>query len=272
MAVGVIPSPGDARVPLDMTISVSPVRPLLLTTSPAPPPPVQPSPGWQPHAAWGLTLLLVAGGFGVALLKAQQRIKALEKQQRFEQFKNRELKKRVQLSLNTIRKMEENPDLIHSREFNLDYLRMRMAEASFHNAIVNQVKNKVRDQIAIALRESQPQQIVGIATRSGRQISCTFDVEYSLRGQRRSRNGVLFRIQIRLFKLPMQPTSVTVRQVVECLEAYMSPTTDHATWQPTLQGRIVTINWDQSAKPTPLLVLEQLNDGTNVTFRTRGIA
>jgi hypothetical protein len=28
------------------------------------------------------------------------------------------------------------------------------------------------------------------------------------------------------------------------------------------------MHWDQKAKPTPLLVLKQSNDGVNVTFRT----
>ncbi|MGB3614013.1 MAG: hypothetical protein WBA10_09485 [Elainellaceae cyanobacterium] len=217
-------------------------------------------------------MAILISASAVTVVRLQQQIKALEKQQRFDQFKNRELKKRLQLSLQTIRRMEQNPDLIHSREFNLDYLRMRMAEVNFHNAIVNQVKNRVREQIAIALREGKAEQVIGIANKSGRQVNRTFDVEYDLRGLKKKKSAVLFRIQIRLFKLPMQATSVTVKQVVECLEAYMSPATDHATWQPTLQGRIVTINWDQTAKPTPLLVLEQLTDGTNVTFRTRGIA
>ncbi len=227
--------------------------------------------GWLQAYGWPALTAAVTTASAVAILRLQRQVKTLEKQTRFEQFKNRELAQKLQMALQTLRKMETNPDLIHSREFNLDYLRLRMAEASFHNAIVNQVKNKVKEQIALALRESQPQRVIGIAS-TGRQVNCTFDVEYSLRGKKKTKNGVLFRIQIRLFKLPMQATSVTVKQVVDCLEAYMSPTTDHARWQPTLQGRIVTISWDQSAKPTPLLVLEQLSDGTNVTFRTQGIA
>ncbi|MEO0407923.1 MAG: hypothetical protein AAF289_11280, partial [Cyanobacteria bacterium P01_A01_bin.135] len=140
--------------------------PTTTLASTSPPPPAQTSFIVWPHAVWGLSLMVMAGAFGIALLRQQQRFRALEKQHRFEKFRNQEFKKRLQLALNTIRKMEGNPDLIHSREFNLDYLRMRMAEASFHNTIVNQVKNKVRDQIALALREGPTQQVVGIATRS----------------------------------------------------------------------------------------------------------
>ncbi|NER00370.1 MAG: hypothetical protein F6K30_27350, partial [Cyanothece sp. SIO2G6] len=83
---------------------------------------------------------------------------------------------------------------------------------------------------------------------------------------------VLFRVQIKLTKIPTQATSVTVNQIVEALLGYMSPETDHDTWQPTLQGRIARIEWDQKAKPTPLLVLEQMNSGSNVTFRTQRMA
>jgi hypothetical protein len=82
------------------------------------------------------------------------------------------------------------------------------------------------------------------------------------------KRGVLFRIQIRLTKIPTQPTSVTISQIIDCLETYMSNKADHGTWQPTIQGRIASVHWDQKAKPTPLLVLEQSNDGVNVTFRT----
>ncbi|MCZ0901384.1 hypothetical protein ON021_15900, partial [Microcoleus sp. HI-ES] len=52
------------------------------------------------------------------------------------------------------------------------------------------------------------------------------------------------------------------------LETYLSPSDDHDSWQPTIQGRIVHIEWDQKAKPTPMLVLEQSIEGVNVTFRT----
>lgn len=193
----------------------------------------------------------------------------LEKQRRFEEFKNRELQKKLKLALSTISKMEKNPDLIHSREFNLDYLRMRMEEEQFHFAIVNQIKVRVKEKITIALRPNQAEQgMVGIASGTGRQIDEIFDVEYDPSDAPKGTKRVLFRIQIKLMKLPTQPTSVTINQIIECLETFMSPSTDD-NWQPTIQGRIAYIHWDQKAKPTPLLVLEQTNDGVNVTFRTQ---
>jgi len=218
-------------------------------------------------------LLFTSVGLAIALIAlivyAKIQMDKVKKQLRFEQFRGQEIKKRLDLALKTIHKMETNPDLINSREFNLDYLRMRMAEEVFHFAIVNQVKVKVKDKIAQALRPTQAQQgVVGIASATGRQIDEIFDVEYETGAAPKRAKRVLFRIQIRLMKLPTQATSATISQIIDCIETYLSPAEDHDTWQPTIQGRIVYMHWDQKAKPTPLLVLEQSNEGVNVSFRT----
>lgn len=211
-----------------------------------------------------LALLLVA----FAIFTKMQSDK-LNKKIRFEKFRTSEFEKKLKLALETIRKMETNPDLINSREFNLDYLRMRMAEEVFHFAIVNQVKIKVKDKITQALRPSQLNTgVVGIANSNGRQVDEIFDVEHEIGTAPNIIKRVLFRIQIRLMKLPTQATSATISQIIDCIETYLSPAEDHDTWQPTIQGRIAFMHWDQKAKPTPLLVLEQSNEGVNVTFRT----
>lgn len=218
--------------------------------------------------ASGVLFTLLVG----TLILANMRYNKLAKEKRFEEYKNRELQNKLKLSLQTISKMEKNPDLIHSREFNLDYLRMRMEEEQFHFAIVNQIKIKVKEKITVALRPTQAEQgALGIASGAGRQVDEIFDVEYDLSGTQRAKR-VLFRIQIKLTKLPTQPTSATISQIIECMTKYMSQSTDHETWQPTIQGRIAYMHWDQKAKPTPLLVLEQTNDGVNVTFRTSRMA
>jgi hypothetical protein len=215
-------------------------------------------------ASAGLGLLLV-----VFIVYAKIQSDRLHKKIRFENFRARELEKKLKLALETIRKMEANPDLINSREFNLDYLRMRMDEEVFHFAIVNQVKIKVKDKITQALRPTQVNTgVVGISNNTGRQIDEIFDVEHETGSPPNIRKRVLFRIQIRLMKLPTQATSATISQIIDCIETYLSPVEDHDTWQPTIQGRIASMHWDQKAKPTPLLVLEQSNEGVNVTFRT----
>ncbi|MEA5582192.1 hypothetical protein VB620_12670 [Nodularia harveyana UHCC-0300] len=191
-----------------------------------------------------------------------------EKKVKFQKFRARELEKKFKLALETIRKMETNPDLVNSRDFNLDYLRMRMSEEVFHFAILNQIKVQVKDKISQALRPSQAQQgIVGIAS-SGRQVDEVFDVEYETGVSPNVAKRVLFRVQMRLIKLPTQATSATISQIIDCIETYLSPVESEDNWQPTIQGRIIYMHWDQKAKPTPLLVLEQTNDGVNVTFRT----
>lgn len=228
----------------------------------------------KPGQLWMMTSgLLLLALVGLGLYTKLQTTK-LQKQKRFEEYKNRELQNKLKLALNTISKMEKNPDLIHSREFNLDYLRMRMEEAQFNFAIVNQIKIKVKEKITVALRPTQAEQgALGIASAAGRLIDEIFDVEYDPSGQPTGGNKrVLFRIQIKLTKLPTQPTSVTINQIIECMEKFMSQGTEGDNWQPTIQGRIAYMHWDQKAKPTPLLVLEQTNDGVNVTFRTQRMA
>jgi hypothetical protein len=228
--------------------------------------PGSPSPDQILMGASGLLLLLL---IGLAVF-TKLRLDDLSKKLKFEEFRNRELQKKYKMALETISKMEKNPDLIHSRDFNLDYLRMRMAEEVFHFAIVNQIKVKVKDKISIALRPTQG--AVGDKNGnagSGRQVDSMFDIEYETGDPAvKIEKRVLFRIQIKLMKLPTQATSATINQIIDCLETYLSPSDDHDSWQPTIQGRIVHIEWDQKAKPTPMLVLEQSNEGVNVTFRT----
>lgn len=194
-----------------------------------------------------------------------------EKASKLEEYKIRDLKKKLKLALTTIKKMETNPDLVHSRDFNLDYLRMRMEEEQFHYAIVNQLKVKIKQVISIALRPSTADvATVGIASASGRQVDEIFDLHYETDdGQGKRSKGVLFRIHMQLTKLPTQSTSSTIEQLIDCLETFLNPGDGHEHWQPTVQGRVAVIEWDQKAKPTPLLVLKQSDEGGNVSFRTQ---
>jgi len=129
----------------------------------------------------------------------------------------------------------------------------------------------VKDKISVALRPTQASQgEIGIAS-TGRQIDETFDVEYEPDAGKGTKR-VLFRIEIKIYKLPTQPTSVTINQIIDCIETFLGTAADHDTWQPTIQGRIANMHWDQKAKPTPLLVLEQTQEGSNVTFRTTRMA
>jgi hypothetical protein len=219
--------------------------------------------------------LLTTGGLLVALVAlgvySHLQVKRLTKQLKFEAFKNQELQKKVKLALKTISKMEHNPDLIHSREFNLDYLRMRMEEDIFHAAIVNQLKVKVKQKISVALRPRQAEAgLIGIASKP-RVVDEIFDVEYSPQDNPMAKKRVLFRIQIKLAKLPTQATSATIGQLIDCIEKFMSHEAETSNWQPAIQGHIAYMHWDQKAKPTPLLVIEQSTEGGNVTLRSRNV-
>ncbi|MBW4521540.1 MAG: hypothetical protein KME16_17820 [Scytolyngbya sp. HA4215-MV1] len=247
-----------AQVPAKAKISQSttPIHPTLFSNANT----------WQ-ITSGSLLILLVALG-----IYSKLQFDKLAKKARFEELKNRELQRKLKYAVETIGKMEKNPDLIHSREFNLDYLRMRMTEEGFHFAIVNQIKIRVKEKITVALRPGQAHHgAIGIAS-TGRQIDEIFDVEYEPGDLPKGTKRVLFRIQIKMVKLPTQPTSVTIDQIIKCIENYLNTTEEHHTWQPTIQGRIANMHWDQKAKPTPLLVLEQTQEGSNVTFRTQRMA
>jgi hypothetical protein len=194
----------------------------------------------------------------------------LNKAIRYEQCKLESVQKRLTEALNTIKKWEANPDLIHSRDCNLDYIRMRMEEHTFHNAIVNQTKVKAKQFISTSLRINLSQNAqVGIGSRAGFKIDEIFDVTYETDIQGKPTRRVLFRIQIKLTKLPTQSTSSTVNQIIECIENFLSPAEIRENWQPTIQGHLVAMSWNQKAKPTPLLLLEQHGEGVNVSFRTK---
>lgn len=214
---------------------------------------------WMSISGLLLVLLIVLSVFH------QRKTKQLNKKINLEAFRNKDLQEKYKLALATIAKMEKNPDLIHSREFNLDYLRMRMEEEVFHFGIVNQIKVKVKHQISIALRPT-PVVVGDKGNTGGRKIDSIFEVEYETGEMGKSLSKrVLFRVSIQLTKLPTQATSQTINQIIDCLETYLSPSNDHDNWTPTIQGRIVRIDWDQKAKPVPMLVLEQSNEG--VLFR-----
>lgn len=252
--------------------------------APKPAPATKPAPAASPapvangsQSPWffvsaGLGILLLAGGgYG------KYQLNALEKKLRSEEFRTRELKKRLDLSLKTLHKMETNPDLIDAREFNLDYLRMRMQEETFNFSIVNQIKMKVKTLISVALRPTQQQAGTSSASPNNapqagqaRQVDQIFPVEYETNDGVKKSKRVLFRVQIRLAKLPTQPTSKTIEEIIHCLERYLSLDDERDEhWQPKLQDRLATISWDQKAKPTPLLVMSQSNEGVNVTMRTK---
>ena len=222
----------------------------------------------QPFWAFG-SLALSLGLIGLIIYSRWKHNK-LTKAIKYEQYKIESLEKRLNTALATIRQWEENPDLVHSRDCNLDYIRMRMQEQMFRSVLVNQAKVKVKQFISTALRINLSKNASGgVASRNGFKIDETFDVTYETDVQGRKNRRVLFRIQIKLMKLPAQSTSSTIKQIVECIETFLSPTEEQENWQPTIQGYIVSMSWNQRAKPTPLLLLEQHGSGVNVSFRTK---
>ena len=210
-----------------------------------------------------LTMIIIALG---VVIYTQLQSRKLKKSLKFEEFKSQDLKKRLKLALVTIKKMETNPDLVHSREFNLDYLRMRMGEEMFHSLILNRLKTQITQLITVALRpNTSKNNVVGIVS-GGRKIDSIFDITYDIQNQQGEwKTRVLFRVQIKLSKLPTQSSSITISQILDCIERYLSSELNQEDWQPAIQGQVVKLNWDQDAKPTPLLVLEQFEEGISIS-------
>ena len=237
------------------------------------------SPIWMVSSS-GLFIALIA-----LIFYGKWKYKQLQKAIQYEQIKVASLEKRLNTALGTIRQWEENPDLINSRDCNLDYIRMRMQEPVFRNVLVNQAKVKVKQFVSTAMRINLSQNAGGgTSSKSGFNVDETFDVTYDTDSQGKSTRRVLFRIQVKLTKLPTQSTSQTIEQIVDCVEKFLSPTERRSKWEstgnlandrrnnnwlPTIQGHIVTMSWNQKAKPTPLLLLEQHTGGVNVSFRTK---
>ena len=210
-----------------------------------------------------LSMILVTLG---VIIYTQLQLRKFRKSLKFEEYKSQDLKKRLKLALVTIKKMETNPDLVHSREFNLDYLRMRMDEEMFHSLIINRLKIQISQLVTIALRPNTAKNnTVGIVG-GGRKIDKIFDITYEIQNQYGEwKTRVLFRVQLKLSKLPNQSSSTTINQIIDCIEHYLSPELSQENWQPAIQGQVVKLNWDQEAKPTPLLVLEQFEEGVSTS-------
>ena len=248
-------------------------------------PEIKLSPKILHHPFWAVSsssLLVVLIGL---IIHGRWRYKKFTRAIQYEQIKVSSLEKRLNTALATIRQWEENPDLVNSRDCNLDYIRMRMQEPIFRNILVNQAKVKVKQFVSTAMRINLSQKAGGgIASKSGFNVDETFDVTYDTDSQGKTTRRVLFRIQVKLTKLPTQSTSSTINQIVECVEMFLSPTERRSKWEsgsleserrknnnwlPTIQGHIVSMSWNQKAKPTPLLLLEQHDNSVNVSFRTK---
>lgn len=139
-----------------------------------------------------------------------------EKRLKIEKVKSHELAKKLKLALHTINEHERNPDLIHSREFNLDYLSMRMEEPHFCDVILAQIKVNLRQKVAPALMPT--------AADSGqvRKVDVFFDVSYQPEHHDDSQIRVLFRIHVKLSKIPTHGSHSILKELEAGLENFVS--------------------------------------------------
>jgi hypothetical protein len=209
--------------------------------------------------------IALAGLSLVLLLYSRWQLRKKVKALSLEKHKCKEIEKKLKLALSTIQKMETNPDLVHSRDSNLDYLQMRMDEEVFRSVIVNQIKIKVKQLIAQDLRaDPKKGTTVGLASTSGHKVDKTFDVTYEIKTNGRWRTNIFFRVQIKLTKLTIHSSSSILHEIIACIENYFSPDESQDNWTPTINGKVVVVSWDRCAKPIPLLVLEQVEEGNMI--------
>ncbi|TYQ28016.1 hypothetical protein PseudUWO311_06180 [Pseudanabaena sp. UWO311] len=215
----------------------------------------------------GVSLLLVLlwGGLGAIAYQYWQ-LRKTRQLLKIERLKTNELGKKLKLALHTIDENERNPDLIHSRDFNLDYLSMRMEEPNFSEIILAQIKLNLRQKVAPALMPSEED------SGNARKVDVVFDVAYQPENHDNSQIRTLFRIHVKLAKIPANGSQSILKELMAGLESFVVASDENRNWQPTIQGRLAVISWDQSAKPTPLLVIEQTNEGKNVLMRNKRLA
>jgi len=213
----------------------------------------------------GLLGVLLLSAIGATAYQSWQ-LRQARHQLKIEKLKNHDIAKKFKFALHTIDEHEHNPDLIHSREFNLDYLSMRMEEPNFCEIILAQIKVNLRQKIAPALMPTEED--------SGhvRKVDVVFDVSFQPEHHDDSQIRTLFRIHVKLAKIPTHGSQSIVKDLATGLENFVSASDENRNWQPTIQGKLAVISWDQTAKPTPLLVIEQTNEGSNVLLRNKRLA
>lgn len=212
-----------------------------------------------------LLLILLWGALGATVFHYWQ-LRKNRQLLKIERLKNNELGKKLKLALHTIDENERNPDLIHSRDFNLDYLSMRMEEPHFCETILAQMKLNLRQKVTPALMPSEED------SGNARKVDVIFDVAYQPENHEDSQIRTLFRIHVKLAKIPTNGSQSILKELAIGLENFVVASDANRNWQPTIQGRLAVISWDQAAKPTPLLVIEQTNEGTNVLMRNKRLA
>ncbi|MEB3250303.1 MAG: hypothetical protein VKK07_13270 [Merismopediaceae bacterium] len=146
---------------------------------------------------------------------------------------------------------QNRTDLKDAYNLSLDYLRMRMDEEVFHYNVMNQIRNSISEMIAVSLRAETPEEGNLYLAQT---LNITYDFE-TYEGEWRP--AVLFRLKVRLSQFPLQSTSSTINQLLECIKVFVSHSTQQPSWQADLQGCAINISWDESQKPIPLLCLEQ---------------
>lgn len=201
-------------------------------------------------------------GFVLLILGVVAKIKFNQKQQAIAKLQqsNHQLQEELSTARQELEASKQNPDLSSAHSILLDYVRMRMDEEVFHYVVINQIRTGITESIGASLRRTEeiPEESRSSASPN-LQIDQIFDITYDIEiAEGKWSSGVLFRLDLKLNKLPTQSSSNTVNQMLECIEVFLSHSIQHPRWTSDLQGRLITLAWDEKTKLIPLLCLEQL--------------
>lgn len=135
-----------------------------------------------------------------------------------------------------------------------------------YDFIFHQVKMKVKQFIAPALRPSTEQLQAGIE-RVNRQLNESFDVTHEIKMPNgRVKQETLLRVQIKLTKYPSQLSSKIVNEIVDCLRVALNSSNPSQIALPTIQNQKVRASWHQPLNSAPLLLLEEMAESYHAPF------
>ncbi|NJL84503.1 MAG: hypothetical protein HC890_19075 [Chloroflexaceae bacterium] len=227
--------------------------------------PTAPTPAKLPPSSWTYSGALAIALVGV-ILYCKVQLHKKDKALKLERYKNEDLQKRLHQAQEEIKRLENSEELIQTRDFLLDYLKRRLREEVFYSMTLSQIRGRVKQLVSKAVLP-ETKALGGVS--GGRLVEDTFDIihEIEIRGKLRKRS--LFRVFVQLVKMPKQQHAAIMKELIECFETFLSTGGADETWQPLVQNRLTSINWNWETKPTPLLILRQSDEGLTRSYGTK---
>jgi len=143
---------------------------------------------------------------------------------------------------------------------------MSVTHGVSYDFICHQVKMKVKQFIAPALRPNTEELLTGVE-RVSRQINKSFDITHEIRMPNgRVKQETLLRVQVKLTKYPNQLSSKTVNEIIDCLQVALNSSSRSQVLLATIQNQKVKVSWHQLQDSSPLLLIEESTEPSRAPF------